>query len=683
MAKSRETKPKVTKIKEKKTTQKAIKKNDPAIKRGQPTAAARLVSSSYVKYGWHKPLSGEIKGVVQKVSPVADSMYMLQIRRDRPIDALSLRNGIFWEHRQLADQGVVSTPAADHLDLFSSDEESFEDTLKKIGKQVESPRQLLLHYLFEGMREREFLILPVVIDGAWVTVIARIRPKTSPKIDAEGGRTYVDREVTDFAIVDPVVDDRAGHRREFVSERLASILNEGCIHLSPEANLHNIGLASVEHSWQTGLVAYAISREFLRRLKTLIWRRARSDNADEAELWADFEEDYNFDAYRQCLMSSCAHQCIEKSGYRIRLALEVPSDESEYQHDLIRRQKAAGDLPDEKWDFFEEETHTHAVQILVDLPDPTDPPTSSQCSPASAMEDRNPLPLSPGQPASPTSPTYSFVSPIYSPISPAQSPSFLPKNSPVSRPYGKHGNTESIQLQINPAENEPLFPKGISHIRPEVEDTEMSDAASDAEEAELGADIAPGEINTPDEEGPDTVTNSPQNAPVAPMGEAGSLSRIPGLSFIAADSRRSPLSQPTEDQPTLLQPRQSCVLVAVTPTGGLSPPPRAPDDEEERILIISAAQENEEPEPHGIEAPEEGNLSVEQSQSQSQSLAAAALKSMEPGFQEPSLKRPLDLDENCSDEEGPSLKRQRSGDGSDEDAPSRKRQKSEDESLFM
>ncbi|KAI3317370.1 hypothetical protein HD806DRAFT_515297 [Xylariaceae sp. AK1471] len=473
--------------------------------------------------------------------------------------------------------------------------------------------------------------------------------------------------------------------------------------LSPEANIRIIGLAPAQHAWQTGLIAYAVSREFLRRLKALLWRRDRyrSENDDEELLWADFEEDYNFDAYRQCLMSSCAHQCIEKSDYTIRLALEVPSEDSNYQPDLLRRQKAVEELPDEKWEIFEEETHTYVVDIMPDLrAKPTSPPASCIVKT-----------LSPLSPERPTSPQFSPVSPSYSPVSPNYSPTApnatlhnSPPYSPTSPPYVQREDTEAKLPETSPAENNPLSPKGVSHLSPEIEDTEMVDTASNAGETEPSTETAPEETtlheneaagvvmndsqNAPvtpeetkshDDEVPDIVTNSPQNAPVAPMGESESLSRIPGLNLINADSLGSLSPRPTEDQSILLQPNKSPVLMAATPTGGLSPPPRAPDHEEDGVLVVPDTQDNGESETLGTETPEEGDFSVEQSQL----LATAALSSMEAGNQETALKRPLDLDEDYGDEEEPSPKRQRSEDGDDEEAPSPKRRKSEDESLFM
>ncbi|KAJ8106376.1 hypothetical protein ONZ43_g7085 [Nemania bipapillata] len=374
---------------EKKATEKRVRKTpNPNQKRGQPTAAARLISSPYIKFGWHKPLSGEVKESVQRVSSMADSMYMLQIERERPIESLSLRNGIFWEQRQLANDSMISTPAVDHIDLFPEDEAVFHETLLKIGKQpLEGTGEegFLLHYMFSKMRSREFLLLPIELDGNWVTVIARMRGKReiNPSLDIG---LFVDREVSDLVIVDPVPEGRES-RHALVNRRLAAILAEGCIELSTGATERYIVLEDIEcgevNRWKTGLVAYAISREFLRRLKALQWRRDHCLNDNEEFLWAPFEEHYNLDAYRQSLMSACAHQTIEMSAYQVRMALEVPSDDSNYNpKSLSQIDSSLFFERDEKWEVFQS-THTFAL-ITPEKPYMPGSPSWSPVSPRNA-----------------------------------------------------------------------------------------------------------------------------------------------------------------------------------------------------------------------------------------------------------------------------------------------------------
>ncbi|KAI1437851.1 hypothetical protein GGR50DRAFT_610073 [Xylaria sp. CBS 124048] len=388
-----------TKTSERKVTRRAIEKISSKAnqKRGQPTAAGRLISSPYIKYGWHKPLAGEIKEIVQNVSSAADSMYMVQMQSKRAIDSLSLRNGIFWEHRQLMDPRIVSTPAIDHIDLFSSDDELFWETQRKINREYLSGGEVRIHYLFEGIRGREFLILPVDVDGYWVTLIARTE-ENDQKDDYGSIDEYADKCVTDFAVVDPEPKGRLT-RRNLIENRLTAILPEGCVELTEMgAVYHDLTVPDLDSSsssslgsegsdrWKTGLIAYAVAREFLRRLKVLQYRRSKastkanrtqSQNASEADtdtdaenididmefLWAPFEETYNFENYREHLMSACAHQCIEKSNYQIRLGLEVPSEDSGYFPGITQPVNSHELYPDEKWDSFQAPTHTLSVLV--------------------------------------------------------------------------------------------------------------------------------------------------------------------------------------------------------------------------------------------------------------------------------------------------------------------------------
>jgi hypothetical protein len=475
-----------TKPKEKKVTEKKIKTNALGQKRGQPTAAARLISSQFVKYGWHKPLSGEAKAIVTNVRSMADSMYMLQIKRDRQIDNRSLRNGIFWEHRQLSNQYIVSTPAVEQFDLFPSGEAEFPETLERMRKKVQG-RHISMHCFFESLREREFLLLPIQIDDAWVTIIARFQPKglsanEKPNGDGEIIRIYVDREVTDLAIVDPTTSDHLS-RQSQITKQFALVLAEGCIELSEKATLHKFGLTEAQHKWETGLISYAISREFIRRLKTLLWRRRHSAHSEQDDLWADFEEEYNLDAYREGLMSACAHQCIEKSNYNVRLALEVPSEESDYKPELLSHAKDTEQLADEKWDMFEE-THTYEV----------------------------PLPEHIFTRGASSEPTRYPISPSYAPTTPNRSPT----SPTVPRPTIKH----------------------------EEEDTMKVETASNAEESEPIVRASSLEGTSSENELPDIGTSVSQNAPVAPMGEPDSLPRIADFDMINSTSQKALLNSP-------------------------------------------------------------------------------------------------------------------------------------------
>ncbi|KAI0808768.1 hypothetical protein GGR55DRAFT_184290 [Xylaria sp. FL0064] len=366
---------------------------NPSQKRGQPAAAARLVSSPWIKFGWHKPLSGFVKESIQEIGSVADSMYMLEVERTRPIESLSMRNALFWEHRQLEKPLNVSTPSVDHLDLFPADDEVFRETLEKIAKQLgRSDKTFKLHYLFSSIRFREYLILPVEINGVWITIVTRTQFKRGPNI-YQSLDNYTDMEVTDMLVVDPLPEGRE-LRRDLINKRFPEILRQGCIALSEnityhELNAPDIDVSALDHLWQTGVVSFAISRELIRRLKVLQYREehGKSGSDDQAYFWGPFEEHYNMDGYRQSLMAACAHQAIEGSGFLTRLALEVPSEDSNYDRDLLARPGKTDYLADdEKWDVLQSETHTYAIGVPSSLLEPQSPhfmmsPSSAPRSP--------------------------------------------------------------------------------------------------------------------------------------------------------------------------------------------------------------------------------------------------------------------------------------------------------------
>ncbi|KAI0521709.1 hypothetical protein F5B22DRAFT_595937 [Xylaria bambusicola] len=297
-------------------------------------------------------------------------MYMLQIDRVRPIESISLRNGLFWEHRQLSRPEMLCTPSIDHIDLFSADDESFRETLDKIGKRLTPCKTgFSLHYLFDAIRSREFLLLPLQLDDIWVTVIARIQQKQEQEFNQMGDFS-ADMKVTDLALVDPLPEGREA-RAALINSRLESIFPEGCIESALNLKVHNLGVPDIitdctsNGHWQTGLIAYAVSREFIRRLKVLQHRQDRRDGTcgDQDFLWAPFEEQYNFDTYRQSLLAACAHQFIEGSGFKARLALEISGEDANYQRELLSGDRTNILANDEKWDIFQTKTHTHAIPI--------------------------------------------------------------------------------------------------------------------------------------------------------------------------------------------------------------------------------------------------------------------------------------------------------------------------------
>ncbi|KAI0599571.1 hypothetical protein F4775DRAFT_600097 [Biscogniauxia sp. FL1348] len=334
-----------------------------AHKRGaQPTSGARAITSEWVDYGWSVQLTRDITSRVERVQGEANSTYVLQIRRDRPVDAFSIRNALFWEHRKMADPRTVSTPATDAFSFFAEHDDAYQATMLDVRKrQRRDGRSLQLHPLFGPMRDREFTVWPVEFDGgAWCTLVLRVaRPRGGGGNVFGGGdqaRSFADREVVDMAVVDPLPEGRDARRR-LLQRRLPTILAQGCIALRTGAvRMHDARAPDVAAAWETGYVAYAVAREYLRRLKVLGWRRGSQDrnHKDEDELalvFGPWEEYYDVDAYRQHMLAGCAHQTVERSDYRVRLCMEVPSDGSLYAPEALSHRPRDGAPPDERYSY--------------------------------------------------------------------------------------------------------------------------------------------------------------------------------------------------------------------------------------------------------------------------------------------------------------------------------------------
>ncbi|KAI6089195.1 hypothetical protein F4821DRAFT_276390 [Hypoxylon rubiginosum] len=317
-----------------------------------PTCAARIIRNEPLKNGWGLALDGDTNNMVNRVKKYAKDCYVLQIDRTRAVDASSLSSAIFWEHRHLPRPLIVSTPTANYGSLFCTDKKKFNENLKDIHQ----------HPMFGPMREREFTIWPVLVpqsksssddeSGQWVTIIMRTRVN----VVTTGGFGH---EVTDIAIVDPFQKKREP-RRQWIEKKLASILAQGEIGFPETAKRRDMLTEDVNDKWATGYVSYAICREFLRRLKVLTRRRDGTKHVPIEFLWDKFEEYFNLDTYRESLMAACAHQTIEKSDYRVRMSIDVPSVPSEpeegkkkktnyHNSKALSHPNAERDVPDEEY----------------------------------------------------------------------------------------------------------------------------------------------------------------------------------------------------------------------------------------------------------------------------------------------------------------------------------------------
>ncbi|RYP84212.1 hypothetical protein DL769_001235 [Monosporascus sp. CRB-8-3] len=379
----------------------------------EPICAARVIKTQLYGTGWSGKLSNEDKNMATRLLDDAGAMYMLQINRDRQVEPLSLHNALFWEHRQMSHPQIVSTPAliweqqqnfndqkittgiVYAIPFFSTNKPTWKTTYKTIEMQTSPTSSAVeIHEFFANIRDREFTIWPVFLDGGfWVTVIMRVERMDTPEVQP-GTPTnfYFDRRVTNLAVVDPIHE---GHeeRLALIFKRLKFLLRQGCVLLSEDSLTHTLACDPVDYEWETGYVSYAVSREFIRRLKVLTHRRGQTDVPDERHsdaegylLWSPFEESHRINSYRESLMSACSNYVIELSGYRIRSALEVPSSAANHNAAGLRPYQAEGceDAADEKISMGEKSRH---FKLKMDLPEGYSRESSTEdTQPESVME---------------------------------------------------------------------------------------------------------------------------------------------------------------------------------------------------------------------------------------------------------------------------------------------------------
>ncbi|KAI1803965.1 hypothetical protein F4811DRAFT_307295 [Daldinia bambusicola] len=295
------------------------------------TSAGRLVANPDFKSGWGAVLTPDINEVVRSVRKEAGATYRLQAARDEPISAASMYTALFWEARNFRNSLTVFTPAiTDELKLFAREDEVYGTARAVIRKKAsENISDTKFHPLLKSIRDSKFTLWPVrlPLENIWVTIILQLGG--IPEDSQESPLCY-DRDVVACAIVDPYPSAREV-RRNFVKERLSEILEEGCIRFNDSAVMGSFTTEDVRETWATGHVAYAVCREFIRRLNVLKYQEDCGHSVSTFLLWTPFEQHHDVDSYRESIMAACAHRTIQNSNYLIRMALEVPSKKSNHE----------------------------------------------------------------------------------------------------------------------------------------------------------------------------------------------------------------------------------------------------------------------------------------------------------------------------------------------------------------
>ncbi|RYO90888.1 hypothetical protein DL764_008368 [Monosporascus ibericus] len=356
----------------------------------EPICAARVIKTQLYGTGWSGKLSNEDKNMATSLLEDAGAMYMLKINRDR-----QSRPRLSWEQQQDFNDQKITTGIIYAIPFFSTYKPTWKTTYKTIEMQTSPTSSTVkIHEFFANVRDREFTIWPVFLDGGfWITVIMRVEMMDTPEVQP-GAPTnfYFDRRVTNLVIVDPIHE---GHeeRLALIFSRLKFLLRQGCVLLSENSLTPTLACDPVDYEWETGYVSYAVSREFIGRLKVLTHRRGQIDvpyehnsDGDGYLLWSPFEESHRINSYRESLMSACSNYVIELSGYRIRNALEIPSSAANHNAAGLRPYEVEGseDAADEKISMGEK---SRRFRLKMDVPEGYSRESSIEdTQPESAME---------------------------------------------------------------------------------------------------------------------------------------------------------------------------------------------------------------------------------------------------------------------------------------------------------
>ena len=331
------------------------------------------------------------QAVIPSVSRAVVALEKIQNTRGDSFDIHALRLAVWNEHRQLPSIDMLSTPAADSLDLFTRDEDAATRTLDGLRPIYGQNRRVTLHPLFSWIVDREFTLWNVAVDGRFVTVFFRIQSvphRGNFNFPAEGefpvdgngdpvDINHVYREVTDIVIIDPMdePEDILVERFIFVRARIQAILERGSIEFPLAVEEQFIGQTTLcTQAAHSGYWAWGISRELIRRLKVVGQQRRPGPPAgilgteNPPILWQDIDFAFTMtiDELRESLIAGVACRARAMSNYRLFIGLLAPGTNSTYDHTVVMGPPDINRMwPDEQLTGFDND----GPPVLIDVPE--------------------------------------------------------------------------------------------------------------------------------------------------------------------------------------------------------------------------------------------------------------------------------------------------------------------------
>ena len=331
------------------------------------------------------------QAVIPSVSRAVVALEKIQNTRGDSFDIHALRLAVWNEHRQLPSIDMLSTPAADSLDLFTRDEDAATRALDGLRPIYGQNRRVTLHPLFSWIVDREFTLWNIAVDGRFVTVFFRIQSvphRGNFNFPAEGefpvdgngdpvDINHVYREVTDIVIIDPMdePEDILVERFIFVRARIQAILERGSIEFPLAVEEQFIGQTTLcTQAAHSGYWAWGISRELIRRLKVVGQQRRPGPPAgilgteNPPILWQDIDFAFTMtiDELRESLIAGVACRARAMSNYRLFIGLLAPGTNSTYDHTVVMGPPDINRMwPDEQLTGFDND----GPPVLIDVPE--------------------------------------------------------------------------------------------------------------------------------------------------------------------------------------------------------------------------------------------------------------------------------------------------------------------------